>query len=776
MNALLIENHYLAGRITRDISNVELFLTDEYNSVETLADAIPDNYDIYIIHANVQIGNGTGAANLGIKLLKLLRLRHNNNHVIVYSWLDKDALMEQDIRNAILFTKGVSFYKLPDFLDIARSIDLGTLSKITADRQELIQVFRAEYDPDDRHFNANIIGAWQLMRVQDAYEEISGTPSETSNSEDQDTDYDKSRKQILTYLNTYNGRLVQYLGNYCSVESMKAVLRDEIIAHNREAILDAGKQAINAIEGIDRTISDIDSQIKIIQNLSILEQKSSEQQGLLNSMLRFFDIINNRVEQKLNERVHNSIAQMESQKEVLIQEKQHWLLKQKRMEALCKDPHALAESALDKKNMSRLEEITSTLKTSKPRVIYVDDLAEEGWASVLRRMIYGNSTKDYEKLTAICPKKEDNTESIIQNIRNANVYDADLLILDLRLKDERGFVDPNKLSGYQVLQKLGKMNLTCPILVFTASNKVWSLKGVFKDNVVSYYVKAGMEKYDSEKAIVNNYINLVDQIYFLTSTKWIFDLLSVVKKMSRAMEDAKSCSFWWEIQDATFQDNFLKKHPDQPKRNHTNRNDVIRILNRVVSITQNNLRQCYFGMYHMSFADVFRMFLIELHFALEEIARFRETEEDTLGLSKTLNECAKQYGIIATLSLLRTRNDIVHNGLVPLEKDLRNYLYGLFTWIMATPPKQRTDMLNNNQPIFVEVGTIKQSGDSVSINYYDPDYPLNIFQSVIVEKSSEIAQKVVAGDFVMIIQNNDGKEPTREILDYYKIKQIHPTA
>ena len=759
MNALLIENQYVADRIARDITNIELFHADECNSVETLAEAIPDNYDIYIIHANIRIGNGTGVANSGIKLLKLLRLRHINSHVIVYSWLDKEMLMEQNIRNAILFTKGVSFYKLPDFLGILQNVNLENLSKITADRQELIQLFRAEYDPDDRHFNANIIGAWQLMRVQDAYEEISGTPSETSNSEDQDTDYDKSRKQILNYLNTYNGRLVQYLGNYCSVESMKAILRNEITAHDRQAILDAGKQAIDAIEGIDRTLSELDSQIKIIQSLLVSEQRTSEQQSLLNSMLRIF---NNRVEQKLNERVLNAMDDLKEQKERLEREKRQWNWKKERSEQLSKGSNILKDNHEDVHNsdVDLLKEKISALRTHKPHIIYVDDMAEDGWACVLRRIIYGNNTEDYHHLTPITPHKEDTPESIVQKIQEANVFEADLLILDLRLKDERGFVEPSELSGFRVLELLRKTYLTCPILIITASNKVWSLKEAFNDNVVAFWIKAGMEQYDNENAFVKNYINLVDLIHSLTTKKWIFDALSIVKKMVVAIENAGLSSFWWETQKVEFQVDITRKKTDKK--------DVIRILNRVVSIIQNNLRQYYFSMGNMLFSDVCRMFVTELHFVMEEITFHNGSHTDNLTISKKLDDCGKQCGIVANTKFLFPRNDIVHHGLIAGQNEVSTYLYGAFKWLLETPSKSRAGLLSRKQPIVVLVNTVDTTPDeNVVISYFDG----KVIQDIIVDKNTEISRRVKQGDYIMVVQYNTGNPPvaTRKILDYFKM-------
>lgn len=764
MKALLIENRCLADQIARNLSNIEVFLADECNSVETLADAIPDNYDIYIIHANVQIGNGSCVANSGIKLLKLLRLRHINSHVMIYSWLNEEALMKQDVRNAILFTQGVSFYRLPDFLDLVQSINLENLSRITADRQELIQLFRAEYNPDNRHFNANIIGAWQLMRVQDAYEEISGIQSGTSNSENQDTDYDKSRVQILNYLNSYNGRLVQYLGNYCSVESMKAILRDEINAHDRKAILDAGKQAVEAIEGIDRTISELDIQIKSLQSLLISDQKAPEQQGLFDTILHKFDIISDRAERKMNERVLDAIDKLKEQKARHERERRQWSWKKVRAEQLCGDSNIVRDNheEVNDLDVDLLKEKISALRTNKPRIVYVDDMAEEGWACILRRIVYGDNTDSYNRLTPIIPQKEDTPESIVKKIQEANLFEADMLILDLRLKDERGFVDPSELSGFRVLELLREKHLSCPIMIITASNKVWSLKEAFNENVVSFWIKAGMEQYDNENAFVKSYINLVDLIYSLTTNKWIFDALSTVKKMIVAIENAEESGFWWESERVEFQlDAIYKKLTD--------RRDVIRILNRVASITQNNLRQCFFGMGNIAFSDVCRLFVTELHFVMEEITHLEGDRTESFTLAKKLEACSNHCHFVAGRDFLATRNQIVHHGLIPGKNEVNTYLKGVLTWTLETPSNKIAGKLSRRQPAVVSVKDIETRPDEkVAITYFGGREP----QEIVMDKNTEISQKVEKDDFIMLVQYNvhNPQGVTREILEYFKVQ------
>ena len=611
-----------------------------------------------------------------------------------------------------------------------------------------------------------MIGAWQLMKVQEAYEEIYDNPHETSTPSEQDDDaqnsYNESRQRILDYLNTYNGKLMQYLGHYQSVESMKEILRSEIVAHDNAELLAKGERASETIDSIDRTVKDIDSQIKTLEsfmNNSNSEKKGTPKEGILSMMLNYFDIMNNRVERKLNERVNDAINELEGQKAKHEQEKQQWLMWLKYMEA--RNNNSSKGITVGEGDFNGIEGKIAALRTIKPRVIYVDDMAEEGWASVLRRMIYGNNTKDYHFLTPICPQKEDSPEFIVQKIQKANINEADILILDLRLKDERGFVEPSELSGFRVLELLQEKIFSCPILIITASNKVWSLKKAFNGNVLSFWIKAGMEQYDNDKALVQNYIDLVEQIYSLTTEKWFFDAISTVRKMAATINKANPSSFWWETQEVEYQEGYTRKLTD--------RKDVIRILDRIVSKAQDNLRQLHFGLGNVFFSDVCQLFVIELQSVLEKITDFEQSggKEGFFLLSQKLRACRETCGLYIPLNFLTIRNNIIHNGLIPTEQDLKDFLCGVFRGLFETSSTEKAGLLDSGQPIIMEVTYYEKQDNSLAVGALVGPSMLKI----VVDNNTEIARQVVKNDFVMVAQNNTGNplEPTCEIIDYFKI-------
>ena len=115
-----------------------------------------------------------------------------------------------------------------------------------------------------------------------------------------------------------------------------------------------------------------------------------------------------------------------------------------------------------------------------------------------------------------------------------------------------GGARPADLSGFQVLKALDKKNLPCAILIFTASNKVWSLKEAFKGNVMSYWIKEGLDRADGIEDSVNNYLDLITQINTLTRVKGVFEYLAELKTMAKEINEAQQL-FWWETLEAKFE-------------------------------------------------------------------------------------------------------------------------------------------------------------------------------------------------------------------------------
>src|SRR5690554_1483756 len=145
------------------------------------------------------------------------------------------------------------------------------------------------------------------------------------------------------------------------------------------------------------------------------------------------------------------------------------------------------------------------------KILLIDDEADKGWESVLRKIFSTNlpddfvvineKVKDYDKFT---PK----SKSIIENEH------FDLYLIDLRLGglEEDGFLKPDDFSGMKVMRKIKIINLGNQVIIFTASNKVWNLKALLYAGADGYYMKESPEFAFTNEFSVQNYLRFRDDV------------------------------------------------------------------------------------------------------------------------------------------------------------------------------------------------------------------------------------------------------------------------
>ena len=638
MKIYLIEKQPVTESITSRRDDIEVYDGCLDESVETVAEDIKNRFaksdDVLLIDVQLSIGGLPLSENAGIKLLKMLRLHRVDNHVVLYSWLSREMLMD-DLSNAIIFSKGVTFCKLPSFLDEIQHLDFSSLCQKKADKDELLQLFRAEYNPDNRHFNANKFGVWQLMRVQMAYESIVS---------DGKVPLDVFSPEVFDFMTSYEGMLVQYISEWDEVDLIReyiSALHDERYA----ALLNEQQEIKSLEEQIDiweLSLEEQEKQIEEDTNKVVISELSElyEKKRLAKNTIEVLEEQKNELEQVLKDyndvRARCVILDLDSIQRQKMQDV---------MRRVCELVNAGDEVR------KRLDELDP-----KPRIVYVDDMANEGWADILKRIIY-TKKGDYKNMTVIAPNRDESIDTIVERILRVN--NPDLIILDIRLKDEHGYYAPADLSGFQVLQKLNETHLPCAILVFTASNKVWSLKEAFKGNVMSFWTK-GMVGADETKDSVKNYLDLLRQINFLVQYKWLFELFAKIGKVKDEIEHG-SKSYWWETKQIVF-----KGDKGSYPRRKTKKEEIVLLLANVLQITRSAMRQMFFFDNSESVkAQMLNSFVMRVSDNLEQIFFYRERNDDFISLlyriDQNINKKLQQ--------ILHLRNNSAHYGYLSPKKE-----------------------------------------------------------------------------------------------------------
>jgi CheY-like chemotaxis protein len=115
------------------------------------------------------------------------------------------------------------------------------------------------------------------------------------------------------------------------------------------------------------------------------------------------------------------------------------------------------------------------------KILLIDDRANKGWRQLLE-MIF--PIQGIQVVPAI------SVEEAKQSLEDK----YDIIFLDVRLeRDDHNHRDVKKYSGFKVLEYIKSdflnVNFSTPIMLFTASNKIWSIQEFLNYGVDAFYVK-----------------------------------------------------------------------------------------------------------------------------------------------------------------------------------------------------------------------------------------------------------------------------------------------
>lgn len=141
------------------------------------------------------------------------------------------------------------------------------------------------------------------------------------------------------------------------------------------------------------------------------------------------------------------------------------------------------------------------------KILLIDDLALKGWKSVLEKAVIKTSGNLDIAVTF--------EEALVQI---ENKYD--LIFLDVRLTEEDHIVNEiEEYSGFKVLKEIKKdfknVNFSTPIILITASNKIWNLDSFRDYGVDAFYVKEHPDYIFSKENSKDNFNNLQENFFNL---------------------------------------------------------------------------------------------------------------------------------------------------------------------------------------------------------------------------------------------------------------------
>lgn len=141
------------------------------------------------------------------------------------------------------------------------------------------------------------------------------------------------------------------------------------------------------------------------------------------------------------------------------------------------------------------------------RFLLIDDDANKGWAKVLNAVLLKEIDKEIE-FEAALNKVE--AEKFLKSEWN-------IIFLDLRFgESDYTNISPDKLSGANILKDLirnkDSVNFATPVIVFTASRKIWNIDKMIDLGADSYFIKESPYDRPDDSFSKTNYTRLVKVI------------------------------------------------------------------------------------------------------------------------------------------------------------------------------------------------------------------------------------------------------------------------
>lgn len=624
-------------------------------------------YDLFIININYKTEGVPRSQNAGIDLIKYLRLYQLRQHCILFSFLSREQLLLQDPRNLIIFSPGITFIRLPyDFSTI--NFEELTINKASED---LSFYFKAESTlPDDRHFFANWWGVLQLWKVQKAIDNITGKPISTK--------IENSFTSSVKEMNSYQGLIAVYL-NREKEKNIEAQLK-RLQQQQVERFGDKQRKIESIKDLLDQKLNEFDDRAREIEILNETFYDTGTK-TLFQTVLENLKLISVPIENKINQLLEvpkSTEHDVLLLKEYITDEKNRKEEKNKflniEISDIIRDIESLDIFSIGEFNIidarKRLQEVC-------PKILYVDDHADDGWAFVFQQIIY-DGKKDSFKV--IQPSKDNSVELISKNVlEEVNDTPPDLIILDLRLKGEHGSTtDTINISGVHVLKRLKQAGISCPVLITTASNKIWSYKETFVLGASAFWIKEGLDEHRDLRSSIENYMRFVDLVYALCLSKEYTSLTKWKAGINKIKNHEGQ--LWWENNDWVSSEHSYQKTKIPPKE------DIILILFQAFNLLEDFLRLNLQESHQISLIDHLPSAIItRLAFVLETIHQTDKPYKTNNGNRSRISLSEKfidqfRESLDARIDMLDIRNKAVHDQNCTF-KEMKDFANQLFEYL-----------------------------------------------------------------------------------------------
>jgi len=187
----------------------------------------------------------------------------------------------------------------------------------------------------------------------------------------------------------------------------------------------------------------------------------------------------------------------------------------------------------NRKNNNTNTEKEKTIFDKKLNILLIDDNYDKGWKEALEKILPADIDA-YENIS--------NALTEIISTKGEKYKKYDLVFLDLYMPKKKGGFEID--YSLQLLENLKVFNPSIPIIIFTASNKVWNLQKIIELGADGYFVKEAPENANIPGFSKRNF----DE--FVKTVKNSFEKGQLLKAYWDAIQKIKG-KFLPEIKDST---------------------------------------------------------------------------------------------------------------------------------------------------------------------------------------------------------------------------------
>jgi CheY-like chemotaxis protein len=171
----------------------------------------------------------------------------------------------------------------------------------------------------------------------------------------------------------------------------------------------------------------------------------------------------------------------------------------------------------------------------KGSILYIDDEWDKGWNVVLGNYFNTFSPNIIFETLKYDFKDKTHEEILKECTKKIEIFNPDLVLLDLRLSDSDFINTQNstQLTGYKVLKTIKLINPGIQVIIFTASNKVWNFNELLNAGCDDFILKESPElsiDNDYSRSTVNKMATAVSNALKMSFLKKVYLKMGQIEK------------------------------------------------------------------------------------------------------------------------------------------------------------------------------------------------------------------------------------------------------